>query len=101
MLKDNAQMTLDLFPYQGLYDVIIPKDHLLRKLKENIDFSFVNSMLRKQYCEHFGRPAKEPEMKFKLLFLKNCMIFPTNDLSPAHKRIWHISTSLTCLQKTR
>ena len=27
-------------------------------------------MLRKQYCEHFGRPAKEPEMMFKLLFLK-------------------------------
>ena len=27
-------------------------------------------MLHKQYCEHFGRPAKEPEMMFKLLFLK-------------------------------
>ena len=27
-------------------------------------------MLRKQYCENFGRPAKEPEMMFKLLFLK-------------------------------
>lgn len=27
-------------------------------------------MLRKQYCEHFGRPAKEPEMMIKLLFLK-------------------------------
>ncbi len=27
-------------------------------------------MLRKQYCESFGRPAKEPEMMFKLLFLK-------------------------------
>jgi IS5 family transposase len=27
-------------------------------------------MLRKSYCEHFGRPAKEPEMMFKLLFLK-------------------------------
>ena len=36
------------------------------KIKENIDFSFVNSMLRKQYCENFGRPAKEPEMMFKL-----------------------------------
>ena len=27
-------------------------------------------MLRKQYCENFGHPAKEPEMMFKLLFLK-------------------------------
>lgn len=70
MLKENAQMTLDLSPYQGLYEAIIPQNHILRKLKDNIDFSFVNPMLRKQYCEHFGRPAKEPEMMFKLLFLK-------------------------------
>lgn len=38
MLKDNNQMTMDLSPYQGLYEVIIPQDHLLRRLKENIDF---------------------------------------------------------------
>ena len=70
MLKDTTQIVLNLSPYQGLYDVIIPQKHILRRLKENIDFSFVNPMLRKQYCEHFGRPAKEPEMMFKLLFLK-------------------------------
>lgn len=70
MLKDTAQMVMDLSPYQGIYDAIIPQDHILRRLKDNIDFSFVNPMLRKQYCENFGRPAKEPEMMFKLLFLK-------------------------------
>ena len=70
MLKDTNQITMDLSPYQGLYEAIIPRDHILRKLKDNIDFSFVNPMLRKQYCKHFGRPAKEPEMMFKLLFLK-------------------------------
>jgi transposase len=63
-------MRLSLSPYQGLYDLIIPEDNLLRKIKDNIDFSFVNPMLRKQYCENFGRPAKEPEMMFKLIFLK-------------------------------
>lgn len=70
MLKDNSQLKLSLSPYQGIYEAIIPANHLLRRIKENIDFSFVNPMLRKQYCEHFGRPAKEPEMMFKLLFLK-------------------------------
>ena len=70
MLKDNSQLKLSLSPYQGIYDAIIPQKHLLRRIKENIDFSFVNPMLRKQYCENFGRPAKEPEMIFKLLFLK-------------------------------
>ena len=70
MLRDNRQMKLSLSPYQGLYDIIVPEDHLLRKIKDHIDFSFVNPMLRKQYCENFGRPAKEPEMMFKLMFLK-------------------------------
>lgn len=70
MLKDNSQLKLPLSPYQGIYEAIIPTNHLLRRIKENIDFSFVNPMLRKQYCEHFGRPAKEPEMMIKLLFLK-------------------------------
>lgn len=70
MLKESKQIAMNLSPYQGLYEAIIPQNHLLRRLKENIDFSFVNPMLRKQYCERFGRPAKEPEMMFKLLFLK-------------------------------
>jgi len=70
MLRDNSQMRLLLSPYQGLYDLVVSEDNLLRKIKENIDFSFVNPMLRKQYCENFGRPAKEPEMMFKLMFLK-------------------------------
>jgi len=50
MLRDNSQMKLSLSPYQGLYDIVVPQENLLRKIKENIDFSFVNPMLRKQYC---------------------------------------------------
>ena len=70
MLKTVVQTEMRLSPYEGLYEAIIPTNHMLRRLKENIDFSFVNPMLKKQYCEHYGRPAKEPEMMFKLLFLK-------------------------------
>ncbi|MDR2502300.1 MAG: transposase [Oscillospiraceae bacterium] len=62
-------MKLSMSPYQGLYDAVMPQDNLLRKIKENIDFSFANPMLRKQYCENIGRPAKEPAMIFKLMFL--------------------------------
>ena len=70
MLRDNRQMKLSLSPFEGLYDIVVPRDNLLRRIKEEIDFSFVNPMLAKQYCEKFGRPAKEPEMMFKLMFLK-------------------------------
>jgi IS5 family transposase len=68
MLKTGKQY--EFSEYNDLYEKIIPQDNLLRKIKEQIDFSFVNPMLKKSYCEHFGRPAKEPEMMFKLMFLK-------------------------------
>jgi transposase len=68
MLRENSQIKLS--EYSSIYEIIIPADNILRQIKENIDFSFVNPMLQKSYCEHFGRPAKEPEMMFKLLFLK-------------------------------
>lgn len=70
MLKGFEQLALPTSPYAGIYEQVVPKEHLLRKIKENIDFSFVNPMLKKQYCETFGRPATEPELMFKLMFLK-------------------------------
>ena len=68
MLKTQEQVKLS--EYAKLYDLIVGKEHLLRKIKDNIDFGFVNPMLKESYCEHFGRPAKEPEMMFKQEFLK-------------------------------
>jgi len=68
MLRVENQLKLS--EYQNIYDVVVPKDNLLRKISETIDFSFVNPMLKASYCETFGRPAKEPEMMFKIMFLK-------------------------------
>jgi IS5 family transposase len=68
MLRIDNQLRFSIF--ENLYDTVVPKDHILRKIKDEIDFSFVNEMLKSQYCETFGRPAKEPEMMFKILFLK-------------------------------
>jgi transposase len=70
MLRENSQMSISLSPYIGIYDAVVPQDHLLRRIKEHIDFSFVNPMLKKQYSDALGRPAKEPEMMFKLCFMK-------------------------------
>ena len=68
MLRIDNQLKFS--EYCNLYDRVVPKDNILRKINEHIDFSFVNPMLAKSYCENFGRPAKEPEMIFKILFLK-------------------------------
>ncbi len=52
-----------------LYDKI-PENHILKRIVSIIDFSFINEILKEYYCETFGRPAKEPELMCKLLFLQ-------------------------------
>ena len=49
----------------------IPEKHILKQVKNVIDFSFVNSLLEDTYCKNFGRPAKELELMCKLLFLQS------------------------------
>ncbi|QGR00132.1 IS1182 family transposase [Paenibacillus psychroresistens] len=48
----------------------MPESHLLRKIHEVVDFSFVHELVRFSYCEYYGRPANEPELLFRLLFLQ-------------------------------
>ena len=55
--------------YSLLYDKI-PQDHILKVIDAAIDFSFINDYVADSYCRNFGRPAKEPEMMAKLLFLE-------------------------------
>lgn len=69
-MLENKYKQITISEHISLYDKIIPQDHFLRKLKENIDFSFVNKLVEKEYSQEFGRPAKEPEMMYKLLFLE-------------------------------
>ena len=66
MLNFNKQLKFSCFT--GIYDMVIPKNHLLRKIAESIDFSFVNKLMEKCYCIAFGRPAYEPELMLKILF---------------------------------
>jgi IS5 family transposase len=53
-----------------IYDRIIPEDHFLKQLEKAIDFSFVNDLCREAYSPDVGRPAYEPQMMFKMLFLQ-------------------------------
>ena len=52
----------------GIED-LAPKDHILRKIDKYINFSFINDLCRPYYCENNGRPAIEPEIMFKMLFI--------------------------------
>lgn len=49
----------------------IPENHILKGISRVVDFSFINELLENCYRKNFGRPAKEPEMMCKLLFLQH------------------------------
>ena len=53
-----------------IYNRVIPGDHFLKLLDRVVDFSFVNELCRDAYTPDSGRPAYEPEMMFKILFLQ-------------------------------
>jgi IS5 family transposase len=53
-----------------IYDQVIPDDHFLKLLDRAVDFSFVNELCREAYNPDIGRPAYEPQMMFKILFLQ-------------------------------
>jgi len=48
---------------------LVPDDHLLRKIDRAVDFEFIRERVRHLYCENNGRPALDPVVLFKLLFI--------------------------------
>lgn len=65
------QQSLILSPYSELYTILIPKDNLLRRMDELVDFSFVYEELNETYCHNNGRTAVDPVRMFKYLLLKS------------------------------
>ncbi|ADV49988.1 transposase IS4 family protein [Cellulophaga algicola DSM 14237] len=72
------QQKIQLSAYSDLYDLIVPKDNLLRKINELIDFSFIYDELASKYCSNNGRNAESPVRMFKYLLLKT--IYTVSDV---------------------
>jgi len=62
---DNKQLSVGCIVYQK-----IPEDHMLKLVDKAVDFTFINELLAGSYCQDMGRPAKEPALMAKLLFLQ-------------------------------
>jgi len=48
---------------------LVPQDHMLRKIDENYNFSFVRQRMEPLYSKTNGRPAIDPVLLFKMLFI--------------------------------
>lgn len=51
-------------------DELVPEDHLVRKLENAIDWSFIYEMVEDSYCENNGRPGLDPVILIKLPVLQ-------------------------------
>lgn len=78
MIERQEQMSLS--QYEGLYDAIVPQDHLLRKINDLVDFSFIYEELMDKYCMDNGRQAIHPIRMFKYLLLKTIYNLSDKDL---------------------
>lgn len=87
MLFQHRQ--LELSEYSNLYSLIVPKDNLLRKINELIDFSFIHEELENKYCHTNGRRAESPIRMFKYLLLKT--IYTVSDVDVVERSRFDMS----------
>lgn len=75
--------------YSALYDLIIPKENLLRQINDLIDFSFIHEELSSKYCHTNGRTAESPIRLFKYLLLKT--IYDASDVNIVERSRYDMS----------
>ena len=85
----SNQETLNLSPYMAIYDIVVPKDNMLRQINELVDFSFILEELKNKYCLDNGRNAVPPIRMFKYLLLKS--IFDLSDVDVVERSKYDMS----------
>ncbi len=85
----EQQQKLILSPYIDIYNLVVPKDNLLRRINELIDFSFVFEELIDKYCLDNGRNAISPIRLFKYLLLKS--IYDLSDVDIVERSKYDMS----------
>ncbi|MFC0470118.1 IS1182 family transposase [Halalkalibacter kiskunsagensis] len=83
------QQSLLLSPYSAIYDMVVPKDNILRRINELVDFSFVYDELKVKYCHDNGRGAIHPIRMFKYLLLK--VIYNLSDIDIVERSQYDMS----------
>lgn len=85
----QKQQSMMFSPFMDIYNLVVPKDNLLRKINELIDFSFVYEELKEKYCHDNGRNAIDPIRMFKYLLLKS--IYDVSDVDVVERSKYDMS----------
>lgn len=83
------QQKIQFSSFLGLYDIVVPKENLLRKINDLIDFSFIYNELVHKYCSNNGRGAESPVRMFKYLLLKT--IYTISDVDVVERSRYDMS----------
>jgi transposase len=85
----SNQESLNFSPFMALYDIVVPKDNMLRKINELVDFTFILEELKTKYCLDNGRNAVSPIRMFKYLLLKS--IYDLSDVDVIERSKYDMS----------
>lgn len=85
----NGQQKIMLSKYTELYELLIPKNHMLKQFNDLVDFSFVYDELASSYSQNIGRGAKDIIMMFKYLLLK--VIYELSDEDVVERSLYDMS----------
>jgi IS5 family transposase len=85
----SNQQSFILSPYMAIYDIVVPKNNMLRQINDLVDFTFVHEELQNKYCLDNGRNAVPPIRMFKYLLLKS--IFDLSDVDVVERSKYDMS----------
>jgi IS5 family transposase len=67
-----------------VYDKLVPRDHILYRINEQVDFSFVNEACKDLYSQDEGRPVKNlPEIMFRSSIVQYLLNFSDREMEQA------------------
>ncbi len=69
-MKHTPQPRTPSFYDSCIGEAYVPEDHILRRIRAAVDFSFVHDLLADLYHDSVGRPAHDQEMMFRLIFVQ-------------------------------
>ena len=58
-------------------DMLVPKDHLLRKIEKVMDYDWLYERLEGYYCHNNGRPGTDPVVLIKMVLLQHLFGIPS------------------------
>ena len=75
-MLERGKMDRDAIEIVGI-DSLVPKDHLLRKIDDAVEFNRLYGMVEPLYSEDTGRPSVDPVVLFKMVLIQHVYGLPS------------------------